>query len=214
MEKENVEKALTEVLKEIDENKKKFKQSIDFITVLRPRKNKSETPLDSVVSLPNNVREIKTCAFVDKDMITKANGVFSKAILKDDFQTFDKKAIRKLIKENDYFFAEASIMAPMAAKFGKQLTAANKMPNPKTNTIITPDMDLKAQAKKVENLVKINTKKSNAISIKVGNQDSKKENIIDNVMSIYSFIKPNLLNGDASIKHMYLKPTMGKKVMI
>jgi ribosomal protein L1 len=88
------------------------------------------------------------------------------------------------------------------------------MPNPKTNTIITPDMDLKAQAKKIENLVKINTKKSNAVSIKVGDQDSKKENIVDNVMSIYSFIKTNLLNGDASIKHMYLKPTMGKKVTI
>ena len=54
MEKENVEKALTDVLKEIDENKRKFKQSIDFIMVLRPRKNKSETPLDSVLSLPNN----------------------------------------------------------------------------------------------------------------------------------------------------------------
>ena len=105
-------------------------------------------------------------------------------------------------------------MAQMAAKFGKQLTAANKMPNPKTNTIITPDMDLNAQAKKVENFVKINTKKSNAISIKVGDQDSKKENMIDNVMSIYSFVKSNLLNGDASIKHMYLKSTMGKKVSI
>ena len=46
MEKENVEKALTDVLKEIDENKRKFKQSIDFIMVLRPRKNKSETPLE------------------------------------------------------------------------------------------------------------------------------------------------------------------------
>ena len=214
MEKENAEKALAEVLKEIEEKKRKFRQSIDFIMVLRPRKNKSETPLDSVISLPNKVREVKTCAFVDKDMITKANGVFSKTILKDDFQTFDKKAIRKLIKEHDYFFAEASIMAQMAAKFGKQLTAANKMPNPKTNTIITPDMDLNAQAKKVENFVKINTKKSNAISIKVGNQDSKKESIIDNVMSIYSFVKSNLLNGDASIKHMYLKPTMGKKVSI
>ncbi|MCL4398793.1 MAG: uL1 family ribosomal protein [Candidatus Parvarchaeota archaeon] len=214
MEKENVEKALSEVLKEIDENKREFKQSIDFITILRPRKNKSETPLDTVFTLPNTVKEIKTCGFVDKDLITKANEVFSKTILKDDFQTFDKKSIRKLIKGYDYFFAEASIMAQMAAKFGKQLTAANKMPNPKTNTIITPASDLKTQAKKVENLVKINTKKTNAVSVKVGNQDSQKERIIENVMSIYSFIKSNLLNGDASIKHMYLKPTMGKKVTI
>ena len=214
MEKENIEKALSEVLKGIEENKKKFKQSIDFIVILRPRKNKSETPIDAVVTLPHKVREIKTCAFVDKDLITKANDAFSKTVLKDDFQTYDKKAVRKIIKGYDYFFAEASIMAQMAAKFGKQLTAANKMPNPKTNTIITPASDLKAQAKKVEALIKINTKKTNAVSTKVGEQDSPKENIIENIMAIYSFIKSNVLNGDANIKHMYLKSTMGKKIAI
>ncbi|MCL4391631.1 MAG: hypothetical protein M1284_01530 [Candidatus Parvarchaeota archaeon] len=214
MEKENIEKALSEVLKGIEENKKKFKQSIDFIVILRPRKNKSETPIDAVVTLPHKVREIKTCAFVDKDLITKANDAFSKTVLKDDFQTYDKKAVRKIIKGYDYFFAEASIMAQMAAKFGKQLTAANKMPNPKTNTIITPASDLKAQAKKVEALIKINTKKTNAVSTKVGEQDSPKENIMENVMAIYSFIKSNVLNGDANIKHMYLKSTMGKKIAI
>lgn len=214
MEKENVEKALEEVFKEIDENQKKFKQSVDFIAVLRPRKTKSDTPIDSAVELPNKVKEVKTCAFVDKDLITKASEVFSKTILKDDFQTYEKKAIKKLIKEHDYFFAEASIMAQMAAKFGKQLTAANKMPNPKTNTILTPASDLASQVKKVETLIKINTKKNNSISVKVGDRDADKGKIIDNVMSIYGFIKSNVLNGDAGIKHLYLKPTMGKKVTI
>lgn len=214
MDKENVERAIQEVKKEIESNKKKFKQSIDFIVILRPRKSKSDVPIDSVLSLPNKVNEVKTCAFVDKDIVVKANTVFSKTILKDDFQSFDKKTIRKLIKENDFFFAEASIMAQMAAKFGKQLTATNKMPNPKTNTIITPASDLGAQVKKVEALVKINTKKNNSVSLKVGDEDSPAEKIVDNVMAIYSFIKANTINGDASIKHMYLKSTMSKKVNI
>ncbi len=214
MEKGNVEKALVDVYKEIAENKKKFKQSIDFIVVLRPRKNKSEVPIDAVVTIPNKVNEIKTCAFVDKDMTTKASEVFSKIILKDDFQAYDKKATRKLVKEYDYFFAEASIMAQMAAKFGKQLTVANKMPNPKTNTIVTPVSDLNSQVEKVKNFIKINTKKSNAVSIKVGTEDSDKNTIIDNIMAIYSFIKANVLNGDAGIKHLYIKPTMGKRIGI
>ncbi len=214
MDKENVENALKEAMKEIAENKKKFKQSIDFIMVLRPRKNKSEVPIDGVISLPNKVKDIKTCAFVDKDLVVKANDAFSKTILKDDFQSFDKKTIRKLIKEHDFFFAEASIMAQMAAKFGKQLTAANKMPNPKTNTIITPASDLNVQAKKVSTIVKINTKKTNAVNVKIGNEDSPIEKTVENAMTVYSFIKANILNGDAGIKHIYLKPTMGKKVTV
>ncbi|EFD92850.1 MAG: ribosomal protein L1 [Candidatus Parvarchaeum acidophilus ARMAN-5] len=214
MDKENVENALKEVIKDLGENKKKFKQSIDFIVVLRPRKNKSEVPIDGVLSLPSAVNEIKTCAFVDKDISVKANEVFSKTILKDDFQSFDKKMIRKMIKEYDFFFAEASIMAQMAAKFGKQLTVANKMPNPKTNTIVSPSSDLKTQVKKVESMVRINTKKINAVSVKVGDEGLPSEKITENVMAVYSFIKANLLNGDAGIKHMYLKATMGKKVEI
>ncbi len=214
MDKENVENALKEVIKDLGENKKKFKQSIDFIVVLRPRKNKSEVPIDGVLSLPSAVNEIKTCAFVDKDISVKANEVFSKTILKDDFQSFDKKMIRKMIKEYDFFFAEASIMAQMAAKFGKQLTVANKMPNPKTNTIVSPSSDLKTQVKKVESMVRINTKKINAVSVKVGDEGLPSEKITENVMAVYSFIKANLLNGDAGTKHMYLKATMGKKVEI
>jgi ribosomal protein L1 len=214
MDKESIKKALEEVVKEVSENKRKFTQSVDFIMVLRPRKTKSDVPVDGVLALPNHVKDIKTCAFVDKDLVVKATDAFSKAILKDDFQTFDKKSIRKLIKTHDYFFAEASIMAQMAAKFGKQLTAANKMPNPKTNTIITPASDLKAQAQKVNNLIKINTKKTNAVNVKVGNENDPSDKIVENVMTVYSFMKANILNGDAGIKHMYLKPTMGKKIAI
>ncbi len=214
MDRENFDKAIKEALNNVAENKKKFKQSIDLVIVLRPRKNKSEVPIDGVVSLPNKVNEIKTCAFVDKDLVVKANETFSKTVLKDDFQTFDKKSVKKLVKAYDFFFSEASIMAQMAAKFGKQLTATNKMPNPKTNTIITPASDLNSQVKKVETLVKINTKKTNAINIKIGSEDFPIEKMSENAMAVYSFIKANLLNGDAGIKHIFIKPTMGKKVLV
>jgi ribosomal protein L1 len=214
MDTQSLAKAVVEVKKEAEKSKKKFSQSIDLIIILKPRKSKSEEALDTLIYLPNKVREIKTCAFVDKDMSTQATGVFSKVVLKDDFAKYDKKSIRKLIKEYDYFFAEATIMAPTAAKFGKQLTALNKMPNPKTNTVITPASNLKAAVEKIQFATKVNTKKNNAILVKVGDQKTEDNSIINNVNAIYSTVRSSLSNGEAAIKHIYLKPTMGKSVAV
>ena len=105
-------------------------------------------------------------------------------------------------------------MAPIAAKFGKQLTMANKMPNPRTNTIITPASDLKGQLLKVKSLVKLSNKKNNSILIKVGDQTWEDQDISKNAYFVYQTVKTGLPNGDASIKHIYLKPTMGKKVAV
>ncbi len=214
MDAQSLEKAVTEVKKEAEKSKKKFNQSIDLVIITKPRKSKAEEPVDSIVYLPNKVREVKTCAFVDKDMSTQSSGVFSKVILKDDFANFEKKSIRRLTHEFDYFFAEASIMAPVAAKFGKQLTALNKMPNPKTNTVVTPSSNLKAAVEKIQFMTRLSTKKNNAMSVKVGDVKSEDKNIISNVNAIYSVIKSALLNGEAGIKHVYLKPTMGKLVAL
>ncbi len=210
----DIERAVVEVKQEIEKTKKKFKQSIDLVIVTKPRKSKSEEPLNSIAFLPNTVKEIKTCAFVDKDMVTQAAGIFSKVVSKDEFARYEKKSIRKLIKDYDYFFAEASIMAPIAAKFGKQLTAMDKMPSPKAGTIISPASNLKAAEEKVHSAVKINTKKNNAVSIKVGDEKAEDSKIVANVNLVYTTLKASLINGDASIKHIYLKPTMGKPIKI
>ena len=214
MDADSVKNAIKAVKEETVKGGKKFKQSIDLVIVTKQRSSKSEEPIDATIYLQHPVREVKTCAFVDKDMVTQASGVFSTAILKDDFAKYDKKTVRKLVKTTDFFFAEATIMAAVAAKFGKSLTAANKMPNPKTNTIITPSSDIRSQAEKAKTAVRLSTKKNNFISVKVGDQTVDDQMIIDNVNSVYSHVKSSLLAGDAGIKHVFVKPTMGKKAVI
>lgn len=214
MDTDSVKNAIKAVKENIAKEGKKFKQSIDLVIVTKSRVSKSEETIDSVLYLQHPVKDVKTCAFVDKDMVTRTVGKFSTVILKDDFKKYDKKAIRKLVKNTDFFFAEASIMAAVAASFGKSLTAADKMPNPNTNTIISPSSDLEAQLQKIKTAVKVSTKKNNSVSMKVGDQDADDSVILDNVNSAYSHIKASLLLGDAGIKHIFIKPTMGSKVNI
>ncbi|MCL4406550.1 MAG: hypothetical protein M1573_02740 [Candidatus Parvarchaeota archaeon] len=214
MEPERFMQAVKKAKEEAASSKKKFVQSLDFIAILKPRKTKNDVPIDTITYLPNRASETKTCAFVDKDIITQVGNSFSKVVLKDDFAKYDKKAVKKLSKEYDYFFAEASIMPQVAAKFGKQLTALNKMPNPKSGTIIAPGADFSASAKKISSAVRINTKKNNAVLIKVGDEKTEDQKIVDNMTSLYSFLKSSLGNGENDIKRMYIKPTMGKKVQV
>ncbi len=214
MEPERFMQAVKKAKEEAASSKKKFVQSLDFIAILKPRKTKNDVPIDTITYLPNRAAETKTCAFVDKDIITQVGNSFSKVVLKDDFAKYDKKAVKKLSKEYDYFFAEASIMPQVAAKFGKQLTALNKMPNPKSGTIIAPGADFSASAKKISSAVRINTKKNNAVLIKVGDEKTEDQKIVDNMTSLYSFLKSSLGNGENDIKRMYIKPTMGKKVQV
>ncbi len=214
MEPERFMQAVKKAKEEAASSKKKFVQSLDFIAILKPRKTKNDVPIDTITYLPNRASETKTCAFVDKDIITQVGNSFSKVVLKDDFAKYDKKAVKKLSKEYDYFFAEASIMPQVAAKFGKQLTALNKMPNPKSGTIIAPGADFSASAKKISSAVRINTKKNNAVLIKVGDEKTEDQKIVDNMTSLYSFLKASLGNGENDIKRMYIKPTMGKKVQV
>lgn len=215
MEEEAIKKALARLREEADKNKKKFSQSIDLVITLRASKSKAkDVPLDFVVDLPHKVRETRTCAFIDKDLQVQAAGNFSTVIAKDDLAKYDKKQVRKTIQNNDVFFAEASIMSNVAAKFGKQLAAKGKMPNPKTNTILTPASNLKNASGLVAKMIKINTSKNKAVTVKVGDQASEDKVVTENTLAVYNAIKSLLPNGDAGIKHTYLKVTMGKPVAI
>lgn len=193
---------------------RKFKQSVDLVITFKKTGPKEVINVDTLLSLPNTVKESKTCAFVDKDLIVKAKDVFDKTIERSEFDQYDKKKIKKLVRMYDFFLGEMTIMPQIAAKFGKQLTAMDKMPNPKTGTIISPESDLKAINEKLKRSFRVKNGKNLAISVKVGNADMDSQKLIDNIMYVYNAIKALLPSAENNIKRVYLKTTMGKPLLI
>ncbi len=207
---------IEEAIKKAKETSKqrKFKQAIDLVMVLKKKSEKEKINMDLLLHLPHKVKDVKTCAFVGDDIsLDQLNG-FSKVIKSTEFKNFDKKSIRKLVRDYDFFFAESSIMPQMAAKFGKNLTNMNKMPNPKTNTIISPGMNLQTLSKSMENAARVMSKKNLAVSAKVGDVESGDKDIIDNVNTVYEAVKSALPDGENNISKVYLKTTMGKPVRL
>lgn len=120
-------KKVLESLKKLRESGKKrnFKQSIDFAMILKEVDlNSPEGKIDEFYVLPvGTTKKNKICAFVDKDMTTEARKVFDKVIPKDEFHQWagNKKGIKSLVKQYDYFVAQGTIMTDVAATFGKVL---------------------------------------------------------------------------------------------
>ena len=151
-------KNLLEALKQVkNSGKKTFTQKVDLIINLKNiNLKKPEDNIDLFTILQNNPgKKIKICALVNKDLIEKAK-IFDKAINKEDFNEYqDKKTLKNLAKEFDFFIAQANLMTDVAKVFGKTLGPRNKMPNPKSGAVITQTTNLEELRTKLQKTIRL-----------------------------------------------------------
>ena len=196
-----------------ESNKRKFKQSFDLVINLKsfdPKKNS----IDSYITLPKfRGKKLKICALIDKELSVEAKKIFDLAIMKDDFNEWqgNDKKLRKLTRSYDYFVAQANIMPAIATIYGKVLGPKGKMPNPKSGAIVPPNPNLlKGLYDKLQNTVKIATKNEAVVKCSVGMEDSKDEDIIENITIVYNTLVGMLPLEEANIKSVMFKLTMGR----
>lgn len=213
-------KNILEALKKLREEGKKrnFKQSVDFSILLKEVDlNSPDSKIEEYVTLAAKLpKETKVCALVDKELVTAARGVCDKVISKDEFDQYtgNKKAIRKLANEFDFFIAQATIMVNIAATFGKVFGPKGKMPNPRHGCVIPPKFDIAILVKRLKNTAVVQNKKQPVVSVRVGEESMSDEDIAKNVMVVYEAVKKKLPRGDQQIKKSYVKMTMSKPVLI
>jgi len=216
MKKEDILKSLKE-LKEKSE-KRNFKQTVDLIISLKNLNlKKPEDQVDFFQSLHFATgKKKKVCALVGPELIGQAKEVCDQAISVDEFDKLskDKKAVKKIARECDYFIAQANIMAKVAAAFGKILGPKGKMPNPKAGCVVPPNANLKVLYERLQKLVKLSAKTMPMIQCNVGKEDSKNEEVADNVFTIYDSLIHHLPGGKNNIKHVLLKLTMSKPIKL
>jgi large subunit ribosomal protein L1 len=213
MKKEDVLKAIND-LENIQ--KKKFKQSFDLSIALKGLDlKKPENRIESYFVLPHGPgKEMKVCAFVDKDMVNETKDICDKIIKKEEFETWEKKPIKKLAREFDYFIAQATLMPQVAGTFGKYLSVVGKMPSPTSKTIFGPSIDMKALVEKLKKTVRLLAKKQPVVNCIIGKEGGKPNEIADNAIAVYNEVVSRLPEKERQVKHVYLKLTMSKPVKI
>lgn len=191
-----------------NQKKRNFDQTVDLIINLKEFDVKRDS-FTTFVQLPNKIKEKKIAGFLEKD------SKIIKVIKKDDFNGYkEKKDIKKLIKNYDFFIANAKLMPSIATNFGRFLGPAGKMPSPQLGILTNEDeSSINEIVEKINSSVKIRVKEP-SIKVGIGKESLKNEKIVENAIAVYKKIVDSLPKKIDNIKNVKIKFTMTKPVTV
>lgn len=196
---------------------RKFSQTFDLIVALKGLNLKNpDDQVEFFVDMPHSIGKTrKVCAFVGPELYDKAAEACDKVISAGEFDQYkDKKAIKQLATEYDYFVAQADIMPKVAGAFGRALGPRGKMPNPKAGCILPPKAPVQPVYDRLQKLVKVSAKKQLAIQVPVGKEDADDLVVAENINLLYDQLVHHLPTEQNNVKAVYVKLTMGKPVKL
>ncbi len=198
---EQLKQALTELRKE---KQRKFDQTVDLIVNLQKFDIKKNS-VNTFVFAPYKIKDKKIAGFLE----VKNKNIDT--ITPDQFKKYsDKKELKKIAKNYDFFIAQPSTMPKVATTFGRVLGPLGKMPSPQLGIILnTDDKTISELKEKINSSIKIRTKDA-SIKIPIGKQSMKDEEIIENILVVYNALLKSLSKGKENIKNIELKFTMTK----
>ena len=201
----DIKQALGELRKN---EKRKFEQGIDLLISLKGVDPKKEN-ISTIVNIPNKIKDKKVCGF-----FTKKNDVV-RTITNLDFPKYkDKKALKSLVKEFDFFIAEAKLMPAVATTFGKVLGPAGKMPSPQMGILPTEDEKAtRALLDKISNSIKLRVKEA-SVKTSIGKENMSDEQIIANAVAVYNGLLNVLPVKKDNVKKVMIKLTMSKPIQV
>ncbi len=198
--------------------KRKFKQKFDFIMNLKNLDlKKPEEQIETWVKLPfDKGKQTKVGALVGPELGTQAKDNCDLVILYDQFPQYaaDKKKIKKIAKEYDYFIAQANIMPDVAKVFGRVFGPRGKMPNPKAGCVVPPNANLRVLSETLKRTVKVSARLQPSVKIMVGTEDMPDEQLAENMLAIYTSVFQKLPQEAFNIRSIMLKLTMSPPVRI
>jgi large subunit ribosomal protein L1 len=200
---------LKEALEEIRKaEKRKFEQSVDLIINLKGIDMKRDN-VNVVLTIPHKIKDKKVCGF-----LTEKSPLID-TIKEPEFVRFkDKKMLKNLAKDYDYFIAAAKLMPKVATTFGKILGPVGKMPSPQLGILMNEsEHTIKETLVKIEKSLKVRMKEA-SIKIVAGREGMKDDEISENIEAIYRGIENALPKKRENIRNAMIKFSMGKPVRV
>ena len=188
--------------------KRKFEQGIDLLISLKGVDPKKEN-ISTIVTIPNKIKDKKVCGF-----FLKKNDVV-KTITNLDFPKYkDKKTLKNLVKEFDFFIADAKLMPGVATTFGKVLGPAGKMPSPQLGILVNDDeKSTRALVDRISTSIKLRVKEA-AIKTIIGKESMSDEQIIANIIAVYEGLLSVLPVKKDNVRKVMIKLTMSKPIQV
>lgn len=211
VEKDRFVEAVTEAINRA--NDRNFKESVEIAVNLRNLDLKNpENRIDTIVTLPHGLGKSRNVAlFASGDTALKAQESEVLVISPDEIDDLagDKKKMKSIAKQHDFFIAEAPLMPQIGKKLGPVLAPRGKIPQP-----IQPLSDPNPMIENLRKSIKIRTKDRLTFHSPLGVKDMDPENIAENAMEVVKVVEDKYDNAAQFLKSVYVKTTMGPAVKV
>jgi|GEM_PF-21969 len=191
---------------------RKFEQTWDFIINLKGLDlKKPENRFRGEMVLPKGRgKEPKIAVFADL-MADEARKFADLVIPKSEIESLskNKKKMKKIANEHDFFFGEAPLMPSIGKSLGTVLGPRGKVPKP-----IPPKGNIEPLLKASRRMISISLKENPVIYARIGAENMGDQDIADNARAVYNFVKERLPKGKNNIKSVLVKLTMGRPVKV
>ncbi len=192
--------------------KRRFNEAVDLVVLLKgiDLKRNPEAKINEIVELPHPPKNkpIKIAVIGRGEFALKAKEAGADKVLEpEEIESLasNKKNLKKLAREYDFFIAQADILPKIVRYIGPVFGPRNKMP---INLPATAVSQLPATIERLKKSVRIRMKDQPIIHVKVGSRDMSPEEILDNIRAILSLIERKY-EDPSKIAKLYVKTTMG-----
>lgn len=191
--------------------KRRFKQSVDLIVVLKDVDIKSpEGRIREVVFLPNKPsKEPRICVVAEGDMAVKAKELGVPVYTRADLQNLrnNRKAAKKIAEQCDWVLVRVDLMGLAGGTLGPALGPRGKAPTP-----VPMKADIAQMIERYKSAVWVRIRNQPQIMCRVGTEDMPPEKIAENIKAVLSAITGKL--GTQKIGRIIVKRTMGIPVEV
>jgi large subunit ribosomal protein L1 len=205
---------VTEALSKATERKeRKFSETVELSVNLKDLDlTVPKNRLEDDVPLPKGRgRTVKIAVFGSPELCQKMRGVADLVVPANELDEFakDKKNIKKVVSDIDFFLAEATLMPTIGKRLGVVLGPRGKMPRP-----VPPGSDPTNLVNALKRSIRIRSKGNRTFHAPVGTRAMKPEEIAQNVDAVLARIVGKLERGRTNIESVYVKTTMGPAVRL
>ncbi len=207
------------ILKAVNETKKSsekrgFSQTINLILTLKDINLKiPENRINELVELSHPPKpKVTVAVFAGGDLALRAEKAGANVVLgREDIERFvnDKKSVKKLVNETDFFLAETSLMATVGKVLGPILGPRGKMPTP-----VPPTAAVDTIVDRHRKSVRVRIRDQLNAQVSVGTEEMSDEMLVDNIQAIIALLERRLAKGLRNLRSAYVKTTMGSPIKI
>ncbi|CAM0911635.1 unnamed protein product [Alopecurus aequalis] len=209
---EAVKEAITQIVGEARDKKRKFTETIELQIGLKNYDPQKDKRFSGSVKLPHIPRpKMKVCMLGDAQHVDQAEklGLESMDVESLKKMNKNKKLVKKLAKKYHAFLASEAIIKQIPRLLGPGLNKAGKFP-----TLVSHQESLEAKVNETKATVKFQLKKVLCMGVAVGNMSMDEKQIQQNLQISVNFLVSLLKKNWQNVRCLYVKSTMGKRVRV